>query len=1416
MNFERIMFFISSTFIDMHEERDALQMKVLPVIRKQTANLGLVLDLCDLRWGINTGDTDETDRVSKILHVCFEEIHNCKPYMIVLLGDRYGSEVLPSDEERALKIMNEESSDKFKINDIRGKSYTELEIMFGPLMSDEQFCRTLFFFRDHIQGAISAFKGTDTDHVKSQALKNRIRQRAAELGVNNCFEYSLEWDADKNILSGIDGFCDLVQSEILHLLAPVIEEIKSLSPFERLYRQNMSLVHRGILSDIVADKVLDECKHLLISGCGTLIIHNPSNISFNISCAICKKLEEEGWKVCPYISNTDILNSGDEQYVAWAKFLDIMLNGEETLDYNQDGWLSYKNGAMISAKEGFNVLASEYSTRRDMPPLLLFYDNKNLTKDLTNRWSFAQNQGLNYKNIYFLYSSDEKDKSYLPDCDEIVFSDNDIDLVGYFYSVLKSMGKEVTKELLPIVRAKLKNKSVNYAGALLQRIRLLNKVDFSKGTNENAQYKMFARILEDAPDSVEEYEVQLVGLAAFEVDAKFCNSLIEHIAWAIGGLTRTELIDIFNVEGIAWHNDSFYAFIVAVGDIITQSSEGRFFFSNKKIAALLCDKYTNDTVRKQIYLYMRSLPDDDEWKKLHIAEYCYRENDRRYMVALLSGAYGNDLLFLKRMCVLDGEIMAWINDTVSSGIIYGGGVKLLETVLARLLYRDGPKDMERVKAAMIMFSQVKATLSRLEQARVLYLLAGFAADNEYDGYLIKYSTDYMYTALNCIIEATELLESEPLNAFALLAATYIRHYIILFKIGNYNVAWKIYSKALKYISQNAARISFKERLRMYLPIYKLWRGTSVEKEKSFREILRNLEENIFDCVCECGRDIFDAEIYALDLCPVEIAINYTDEWSEYNLSDIEWLGKLFYKIDKVDRLCNIIGGYRLFPVYVNYCRCFVNAKKSEYYETEVFKYLIKMVDILDNTKKCELCRTESRHELAYRYMICAELFAAIGKYHDSDQAYKKAELCACEIPQKDRNKQSDISLYCNHAEVLLNLNNPTEAFSCLCSALDNFVINYEYERELNSQLFFGLCHSLIKIIDMNVLRTSDIIRIMPNIIVMARYCPTMSTGCCDSSAAKDFLLAAARSCMTEGSPVYQMELAFRQYQIVSASGGDKDSMNNGRLVFAGDIALISACYDLKCRYVEVSEMVPYAKKALRSPHHRIKFAAISLLQTFLGDKPHWLRKVLRQTEVVLTEFNNRYYIANSYLVNINRYRFGAPYVPSSVTVYEDINICEGREEVCKNLYLGIHCDEFGDRGTASIRLQSCVSKCLQIFSNSKFPCDALLYARCCIAYGQLLEKIGEQSAFDYYIAARDVLNGVFRRCNNSEFDFIVADDYIALAVNMSQSSLSSYRYNESDKRYDLSFAQSVAERLFKKSHLKRYAKILDIIEKLKI
>jgi hypothetical protein len=113
--------FVSSTFSDLKAERNALQEKVFPRLRKLAAEHGSRFQAIDLRWGVS----DQASLDQQAMNICLGEIERCqqispRPNFIVLLGDRYGwlppPSQIPEEEFNKIKerIQSQEDVDFLK------------------------------------------------------------------------------------------------------------------------------------------------------------------------------------------------------------------------------------------------------------------------------------------------------------------------------------------------------------------------------------------------------------------------------------------------------------------------------------------------------------------------------------------------------------------------------------------------------------------------------------------------------------------------------------------------------------------------------------------------------------------------------------------------------------------------------------------------------------------------------------------------------------------------------------------------------------------------------------------------------------------------------------------------------------------------------------------------------------------------------------------------------------------------------------------------------------------------------------------------------------------------------------------------------------------------------------------------------
>jgi tetratricopeptide (TPR) repeat protein len=162
----QIRVFISSTFRDMQAERELLVKKVFPELRRLCSERFVTFTEVDLRWGI----TEEQAAEGRVLPICLEEIHDCRPYFIGLLGERYGW--IPDSMDESL-IERE----PWLREHVGGRtSVTEIEILHGVLNNPAMAGHAFFYFRD------PAYTATLPEEVRCEMVERPIPEDILRFG----------------------------------------------------------------------------------------------------------------------------------------------------------------------------------------------------------------------------------------------------------------------------------------------------------------------------------------------------------------------------------------------------------------------------------------------------------------------------------------------------------------------------------------------------------------------------------------------------------------------------------------------------------------------------------------------------------------------------------------------------------------------------------------------------------------------------------------------------------------------------------------------------------------------------------------------------------------------------------------------------------------------------------------------------------------------------------------------------------------------------------------------------------------------------------------------------------------------------------------------------------------------------------
>jgi preprotein translocase subunit SecA/nephrocystin-3 len=150
--------FISSTFQDMHNEREILLKNTFLELKKIAKSRDVEVTEIDLRTGV----TKEQAESGQIVKICLDEIERCADSPIFFLGilaNRYGwSEWLTTVDKTVL-----EDNKYAWIEEHQDVSITEIEII-SALERDNRHNKALFYFKEH----------KEDDDKRLIELKNRL------------------------------------------------------------------------------------------------------------------------------------------------------------------------------------------------------------------------------------------------------------------------------------------------------------------------------------------------------------------------------------------------------------------------------------------------------------------------------------------------------------------------------------------------------------------------------------------------------------------------------------------------------------------------------------------------------------------------------------------------------------------------------------------------------------------------------------------------------------------------------------------------------------------------------------------------------------------------------------------------------------------------------------------------------------------------------------------------------------------------------------------------------------------------------------------------------------------------------------------------------------------------------------------
>lgn len=213
--------FVSSTFLDMQAERDHLRNVVFPELEERLRERCHYLEPVDLRFydiAAKIKQDHDTGAIKHdharellVLKVCLREIYRSRPFLIAMIGDRYG-EILPQD------LVLAAAGEAGFSTDPCGKSITALELNYALSEHPGQCRRTHVYLRgplpyERMGPVAAAYSHRHSGEPGATELADRVDAMKEVLErdprlAGRVHRYSARWDekASPPSVAGLDAW----------------------------------------------------------------------------------------------------------------------------------------------------------------------------------------------------------------------------------------------------------------------------------------------------------------------------------------------------------------------------------------------------------------------------------------------------------------------------------------------------------------------------------------------------------------------------------------------------------------------------------------------------------------------------------------------------------------------------------------------------------------------------------------------------------------------------------------------------------------------------------------------------------------------------------------------------------------------------------------------------------------------------------------------------------------------------------------------------------------------------------------------------------------------------------------------------------------------------------------------------------
>lgn len=614
--------FVSSTFKDMHYERDAIRLITAPLVNEEARKYGDEFDFCDLRWGIDTGDLDTYESSKKVLDVCLDEIDRCEPPMVVLLGERYGW--IP--EAALIKTAAERK--KLELDDLE-RSVTALEIEYGSLCDDHKFRNTLFYFRE-IEGNVpSDYLAEDDEHAKKiSALKNRIKG----LSGGRIKDYTLTWNG--NGFDGVDDFAEMLAEDITAMLMPAWKETENLTPFERERKIHWTFIREKNVMFRARQAEAEKRMRNAVSQPVTIIKGGTGSGKSTLFSHMATELEKTEWTVLPFISGlTTESSSADDIIKNIVYFIEEQLHINHYIDKENPRTGEKQKHTPDEWRDKLAERCSEYA--KPGLKLLIMLDAADQLTPSEERDQLHFIPMSVSENIHFVMTCTVDFETPGREYHTLRKLDNDKEKRAVISGILARNGRELSGSVINEMMKLKASDNPLYLSLLVQRLLMMNSDDYtdirSRGDGMAAIEQHQTELIKNkCPNDLDGMSAALLSEAGKRINEKLVSQVAEYLAVSRNGLRRKDLSALLGEE---WAEIDFSHFINYMNDCFLQRDDGRYDFTHKSIRAGFRSQCSDlGRVNREILDYYKSLKTDDTVGVSEVIYHAIKADDKRFFV----------------------------------------------------------------------------------------------------------------------------------------------------------------------------------------------------------------------------------------------------------------------------------------------------------------------------------------------------------------------------------------------------------------------------------------------------------------------------------------------------------------------------------------------------------------------------------------------------------------------------------------------------------------------------------------------------------------------------------------------------------------------------------------------------------------